>query len=137
MTNSVEICKQLSSLNFINVKQIFKWKLLECAICMGINANCMSVMVLKYTMTFNVKTCEIKKKYVYELMFVKWNSSFIIIIIMEFFMLFFGGQIYTWSGFLHARVVFRIVVERVDILMSTAANLTVQVARLPDSHPCH
>ena len=33
MTNSVEICKQLSPLNFINVKlkskQIFKWKLLE------------------------------------------------------------------------------------------------------------
>ena len=36
MTKSVEISKQLSSLNFINVKLnsklIFKWKLLECAI---------------------------------------------------------------------------------------------------------
>ena len=37
MTNSVEICKQLMrSLKLINVKlkskQIFKWKLLECAI---------------------------------------------------------------------------------------------------------
>ena len=36
MTNSVEICKQSDSLNFINVKlksrQILKWELLECAI---------------------------------------------------------------------------------------------------------
>ena len=36
MTSSVDICKQLSSLNFTNVKfkskQILKWKLLECAI---------------------------------------------------------------------------------------------------------
>ena len=47
--------------------------------------------------------------------FAKCNSFFIIIIIIKLFMQFFGEQLYTWSGFLDARAVFGIVVERVDI----------------------
>ena len=47
----------------------------------------------------------------------------------------------TWSGLLHARAVFRIVVERVDILIAINcylySNLTVQMAWLGDSRPCH
>ena len=46
-----------------------------------------------------------------------------------------------WSGFLDARAVFRIVVEKVDILIAINfylhSNLTVQMARLVDSRPCH
>ena len=54
---------------------------------------------------------------------------------------FFGGQFYTWSGFLDARAVFRILVERVDILIAINSylhsNFTVQMAQLGDSCPCH
>ena len=54
---------------------------------------------------------------------------------------FFGGQLYTWSGFLHARAVFRIEVGRVDILIAINfylhSNLTVQMARLSDPRSCH
>ena len=74
-------------------------------------------------------------------MFLKCDSSFVIIIIMAFFMHFFGGEFYTWPGFLDARAVFRIVVERVDILIAINFylyfNLTVQIVRLGDSYRCH
>ena len=60
---------------------------------------------------------------------------------MENVLHFLGGQLYTWSRFLDARAVFRIVAERVDILIainfSYILTLTVQVARLGDSRPCH
>ena len=46
----------------------------------------------------------------------------------------FGGQFYIWSGFLDARAVFRIVVEKVDILIAINfylhSNITVQMAPL-------
>ena len=52
---------------------------------------------------------------------------------------FFGGQLYTWSGFLDAQAVFRIVVERVDILIAINfylhSNLTVQMVRLETRFP--
>ena len=45
------------------------------------------------------------------------------------------------QDFLNARAVFRIVVERVDILIAINfylhSNFTVQMARLGDSRPCH
>ena len=51
----------------------------------------------------------------------------------------FGGQRYTWSGFRNARAVFRIIVERVDILIAIHfhlhSNVTVQMARLGASLP--
>jgi len=59
MTKSVEICKQLGSLHLIDVKLKSKRnfrKLLECAIFLRINANCLFVVVLQCTMVFNVKT---------------------------------------------------------------------------------
>ena len=56
---------------------------------------------------------------------------------MHFF--FFGGLLYFRSGFLDARAVFRIVMERVDILIAINfhlhSNFTVQMARLGDSLP--
>ena len=55
MTNAVEIRKQLSSLNFINVKlkskQILNGNFLS--VQFTENANCMSVVVLQYTVVFN------------------------------------------------------------------------------------
>ena len=61
--------------------------------------------------------------------------------ILECNFFFFGGLLYLSSGFLDVRVVFRIVVERVDILIAINfylhSNFTVQMARLGDSRPCH
>ena len=51
------------------------------------------------------------------------------------------GNFIFGQDFLDARAVFRIVVERVDILIAINfylhSNFTVQMARLGDSCPCH
>ena len=67
----------------------------------------------------------------------------IMIVVVEFF-----GETSSSVGYfifgqdaLNARAVFRIVVERVDILIAINfylhSNFTVQMARLGDSRPCH
>ena len=57
----------------------------------------------------------------------------IMIVIVEFLNALLRLAILCWSGFLDARAVFRIVMERVDILIAISfylhSNCTVQVAR--------
>ena len=65
----------------------------------------------------------------------------IVVIVVEFLNATSVGNFIFGQDFLDAQAVFRIVVERVDILIAINfylhSNFTVQMARLSDSCPCH